>query len=70
MSFEEAVKKRLAMCEVARKWYIRYHETILTYRELLEFEEDVKRVESTSDEIRELMNSYYIEHLKKELNKK
>ena len=70
MSFEEAVKKRLAICDVAKKWYIRYHETILTYRELLEFEEDVKRVESTSNEIRELMSSYYIEYLKKELNKK
>ena len=70
MNFEEAVKRRLAICDVAKKWYIRYNETILTYAELLEFEEDVKRVESTSNEIRELMNSYYIEHLKKELNKK
>lgn len=70
MNFEEAVKKRLAICDVAKKWYMRYHETILTYKELLEFEEDVKRVESTSDEIRELMSSYYIEHLKRELNKK
>ena len=70
MSFEEAVKKRLAICDVAKKWYIRYHETILTYRELLEFEEDVKRVDSTSSEIRELMSSYYIEHLRKELNKR
>ena len=70
MSFEEAVKKRLAICDVAKKWYMRYHETILTYSELLEFEEDVKRVESTSDEIREIMSSYYIEHLRRELNKR
>ena len=70
MNFEEAVKRRLAICDVAKKWYIRYNETILTYAELLEFEEDVKRVESTSNEIRELMSSYYIEYLKKELNKR